>query len=170
MASESGSSQTNHEEGLGVAIGLIFAGAVAFWALDYLNATPGWKAMWYILGGILGTIGMGGGLMEVAELHGRPGIGDWGIAAVFLGAAGTLYALGATGLVSGLGRSGLKLLTVVFGMIAALGLGIGVGKSFAGPRNQPLSGDRSISKQVTAGLIAVLGFATAVVNFMAAGS
>lgn len=170
MAGEPGSRQTKHEEGLGIAIGLILAGAVAFWAPHYLQATLGWKTMWYILGGILGTIGMGGGLMEVAELQGRPGLGDWAVAAVFLGATGTLYGLGATGLVSGLGRGGLKLLTVVFGMIAALGFGIGLGKSFAGARRQPPSGDRSASKEVMAGIIALLGFATALVNFLAAGS
>lgn len=169
VTSDSGPSKTSHEESLGIAIGLILAGVVAFWAPDYLQPTLGWKAFWYILGGILGTIGMGGALFELSELHGRPGLEDWAVASVFLGAAGMLYALEATGVVAGVWSSGFKILTVVLGMIAALGFGIGLGNSLAGSRPRRDS-DASLPKEIGAGIIALLGFATAILNFLAAGS
>jgi hypothetical protein len=71
--------------GFGVAAGMIAAALVALWAPTYLGWSGWSETAWHVAGGILGTIGMGGGLLELSQLQGRRGYDDWGVGAVFIG-------------------------------------------------------------------------------------
>jgi hypothetical protein len=162
---------TNEEmpyDGFGIAIGLVVGAIVCLWAPNYLDATSGWQTFWLVVGGILGLLGLGGALLELAKLRGQRGLDDWGAALVLVGLAAIAGVLENQGIISGLLATSAKYFVIGCLFWAAVGGGRGFARVTLAkaPKATRRRGD---SKPVVLGtLTAAAGLATAIVNFVRA--
>lgn len=160
-------SDENALTGLGIGLGLALFGVLCIGLLPgYLGTeTPGWLTFWSVVGGVFGLVGLGGALMEVEKIFGIEGWSELGVVVVLGGLAGIFHVIQVA--VGGAWGTGFRAVVVLLVFIALVGGGIGAGKLVASrrprARREVKEGRRGAA--VLSVVTAVIGLATALVNF-----
>lgn len=157
--------------GLGIGLGLALFGVLCISFLpDYLGTeTPGWRNFWSVLGGLFGLVGLGGALLELEKVFGIKGWSELGVVVVLGGLAGILHVVQTA--VGGVWGTGLRTVVALLVLIALVGGGVGAGKLVASrtPRARREVRESHRGAAVLSVATALIGLATALVNFFGAG-
>lgn len=155
--------------GFAVAGALLGWAAICFVAPLLLDAHGGVRIPWYIIGFLLGLIGVAGGMTELAKLTQAEFWSDFWVALVLFALAIGAFLAAETwqppSPLSGI----LKAVGLVFGALGFLGLGSGASKAARARRARgPAATDISRPRSLTAGVLVAIGLLTAALNLFAA--
>jgi hypothetical protein len=158
--------------GLGLGIGFAGAGVLCLWVPEYLGASSGWTTFWFATGAVLALIGVAGSLTELEGRFGKEsGFGYLGASVAVAGVGGVLHLVQARDAVEGSAASALRVAAVCLVLFALTGFGMGLGQLVARQGRGEGEGASGHPIQVAVSLfVAALSLATAILNFMAAGT
>lgn len=162
-----GEEDSDRFTGLGVGLGLTLFGLLCISLMpDYFDAEGGWRLAWGFVGGLFGLVGVVGSLLELAKHMSVDGLDDLGVVLGLGGFAGILHLIQTD--ITGTWSVVLRVLAVVFLLIAVVGSGIAIARIVGtlAVRERPVRGGRGVA--LLSAATALVGLATAILNFVTA--
>jgi hypothetical protein len=164
-----------------VAMGVVIAAGPSF-----VHPSSGWRLGWYLTAAFFGLLGLGPGLAQLGRLTGHHVVGAASTPVFLGGIAGVLYTFVAAEVVHGAAQHVLRIVIIVLLAMAVGVFGDQVGRALSEtatdrsgtspvsmstepstPRIERASG--TSVERILGLLVALVGLATAVLSFLAAG-